>query len=351
MAGFRVAVDQADLGGQPAHAGHKADQIILVGVGGIARQAVDARANADALAVEVHVAAAGAVGLDRVAGGAAGLVAHEEHVVARVVQHRLEVVHHPPAGAHAAGGDHHRRVAAAGQAAHVGLVVGVLVDGHQLLEGQRLAPGPHPGQRLGVPEGLQRPVFAGEAPGQRRIQIERQLLPLGGVGAGVLALAVQDVLELIQQLLGAADAEGRHDHRAAVGQRPLDHRLQALAPAVAVFVEAVAVGALQHHNVGRLGGARRRQHRRPGRAEVTREHHPPRLTPRPGKVALHVGRPQDVPRPLQADAAVAAGAVEHRMPRLVGQRPDARLHHPQVTLDEARVPGDPHRKGIRQHDG
>ena len=51
--------------------------------------------------------------------------------------------------------------------AHVGLVVGVLVDGHQLVEGQRLAPGTHPGQGLFIPVGLQLPVDPGETPRQR----------------------------------------------------------------------------------------------------------------------------------------------------------------------------------------
>ncbi len=53
-----------------------------------------------------------------------------------------------------------------------------------------------------------------------------------------------DLLQLVQQLLRAADAEGRDQQRAAVAEGVLADGLQALAPALAVFVPTVAVGAL-----------------------------------------------------------------------------------------------------------
>jgi len=171
-----------DLSRPVGHAGDEFDQAGLVGVGGVAADGLDAGADGVAFAVELHVAAFGAVGLDVAAGDAGGLVADEQHVVARVAEHRLEVVDDAAAGAHAAGGD---------------ALAGFL-----------------------WPEALQVSVDAGEAAVQRRIQDHRQLVPGQAVG-GVL---VDDLFELVKQLLGAANAEGGDQHGALVLQGALDHR-------------------------------------------------------------------------------------------------------------------------------
>lgn len=63
-----LAMHQPNLARQVAHAGDEAGEVFAVGVGGVARQGVDAGADVDALVVELDVAAARAVGLDGVAG-------------------------------------------------------------------------------------------------------------------------------------------------------------------------------------------------------------------------------------------------------------------------------------------
>lgn len=245
-----------DLFRPVVHAGDELDQAGLVGVGGVAAEGFDAGADGVALAVELHVAALGAVGLDVAAGGAGGLVANEQHVVARVAEHRLEVVDDAAAGAHAAGGDDDGRAAAVGQVADHALVGAVVIHGEPLFKGERFAAGGDALAGLFGPEALQVAVDAGEAAGQGRIQDHRQLVPGQAVGGFLVAAPVDDLFELIEQLLGAANAEGGDQNRALVLQGALDHRFEALAAGVAVFVLAIAVGAFDHQGVavfGRLG--------------------------------------------------------------------------------------------------
>lgn len=80
---------------------------------------------------------------------------------------------------------------------------------------------------------------------------------------------MDDVFQLVEQFLGAADAEGGYQHGAVVGQSVFDDLLQALAAGAAVFVQAVAVGAFQHQNVGTLRWYAGFQDRCAGGAEVT----------------------------------------------------------------------------------
>ena len=65
-----------------AHAGGEVEQTFLAGVGGVAAEGFVAGTDADALAVEVDVAAFGAVLLDDLPRRAFGLVADEQDVVA-----------------------------------------------------------------------------------------------------------------------------------------------------------------------------------------------------------------------------------------------------------------------------
>ena len=169
---------------------------------------------------------------------------------------------------------------------------------------------------------------------------------------GPQALAMQDVLELVEQLLRAPDAEGGHDHRAAVLERMLDDRLQTRTPVAAILVDAVAVGGLQHQHVRPPGRTRRRQQRRVRRPEIAREHHPERLRPRPAReLALDVGRAEDVAGALQADPAARVRAAIHQVPLAVGQRADARLHLAEVALDQGAVAAHTHREGVGEHGG
>jgi len=71
--------------------------------------------------------------------------------------------------------------------------------------------------------------------------------------------------------LGAADAKRRDQHRAAIAQRVLDHRPQACAAGVAVFVAPIAIGALQHQHISAFRWPRRGQQRGVGGAEIARE--------------------------------------------------------------------------------
>ena len=48
--------------------------------------------------------------------------------------------------------------------------------------------------------------------------------------------AVDDVFEFVEQFLGAADAEGRDQDRAVVGQGLFDDAFQALPASAAVFM-------------------------------------------------------------------------------------------------------------------
>lgn len=72
-------------------------------------------------------------------------------------------------------------------------------------------------------------------------------------------LALNDVFELVEQFLGAADAERGDQHGALVFQGLFDNGFESLAAGAAVFVEAVAVGAFEHQDVGALWGFGRHQ--------------------------------------------------------------------------------------------
>ncbi|MCY1552403.1 hypothetical protein D9M68_887960 [compost metagenome] len=82
---------------------------------------------------------------------------------------------------------------------------------------------------------------------------------------------MDDVFQLVEQFLGAADAEGGDQYRAVVGQGLFDDAFQALATGAAVFMQAVAVGALDHQDVGAVRWFGCWQQRRIGRAQVAGE--------------------------------------------------------------------------------
>ena len=88
---------------------------------------------------------------------------------------------------------------------HRGLVLGMVADGIQLLEAERVAPAPHPGQRLGIPVGLELAVYPGEIRGQGRIHENLQVAPAVRAGP-VVAVAVNQSLDFVQDFLGARAA-------------------------------------------------------------------------------------------------------------------------------------------------
>ena len=98
-------MDQLDGSRLFGHGGDPVDEALLVGVGGVAGQGVDAGRDGFAFSVEDDIAV-GFVGirLDVPAGGAGGLVADEENVVFRLFDAILQMIDDPAASAHAAAG-------------------------------------------------------------------------------------------------------------------------------------------------------------------------------------------------------------------------------------------------------
>ncbi|MNT83816.1 hypothetical protein D3C72_2237430 [compost metagenome] len=87
--------------------------------------------------------------------------------MARVAEHRLEVIDNAPAAAHAAGGDDDGRAGALCQVADHAQVIAVAVDGEQVAELERVATLADALEGFLVPERLQLLVDGGEAAGQR----------------------------------------------------------------------------------------------------------------------------------------------------------------------------------------
>ena len=147
------------------------------------------------------------------------------------------------------------------------------------------------------------------------------------MAAGLLPLAMEDVLEFVQQFLGAANAEGGDDDRPAVFECALDHGAQALTAVATVFMHAITIGALHDHDVRLPGGARCRQQGRVGCSEVAREQHAAPY--RPGlarQFEFDVDRTQDVTGALQANPAAGVGTAVQRVPVTIGQGAQTRLH-------------------------
>lgn len=122
--------------------------------------------NVIALPVEFHIAVARTEALNDMARGALGLVADEQHIMPWVAQHSLEVIDDAAAGAHAVAGDNDGGTGAAHQMIENLLVVGMAVDGDQLVERQGLSAGLDAGLSFVVPVLLEFPVGLGEAAGQ-----------------------------------------------------------------------------------------------------------------------------------------------------------------------------------------
>ena len=180
-------------------------------------------------------------------------------------------------------------------------------------------------------------------------------------------MLVDDGLQLVQQLLRAADAEGRDQQRAAVGKGMLAHRAQTLAPGASALVVAVAVGAFQHQHVCQEGRLRRGQQRRVRGAQVTGEDDALRPGPRAphgaagrrlctclgrrgggplggdsqtgrvgDEVELHIRRPENMPCGLQLHLQPAAPDARSAQgqPASVGQGHDLPLQLRHDAFDQ-----------------
>ncbi len=160
----------------------------------------------------------------------------------------------------------------------------------------------------------------------------------------------EDLLQFVEQFLGSADAERRNEHAALVGQRTFDRGLQALAPVGAIFVAAIAIGTLQHQQVGPLRWRQVRQDGRMGRAEIAAEDDSPAVPRRRLQVELHVRRAQHVPGRLQAHLAPGRVGVVEAEPVVIGQRDDALLDDLQVPLEIGLVAAYGQAERIFEHD-
>ncbi|GBH16400.1 Kinesin-like protein [Pseudomonas syringae pv. actinidiae] len=146
-------------------------------------------------------------------------------------------------------------------------------------------------------------------------------------------LAPQDVLQFVEQLLSAADAERRNQHRAVVFKRPVYDALELVLTNAAIFMKTITVGTFQHQYIGVLGWLWRRQKRGVARAKITGKNNAHR-TPfqRVVQIAFDISRTQNMPRALQANPAVQRLAVDQTEPVIERQRDDSFVDQRKVAL-------------------
>ena len=174
-------------------------------------------------------------------------------------------------------------------------MVGVVIGHDQIVEGQRVAAAFGALAGFLIPVRLQASIGFGEACGQGRIENDRELgpvcfeaifgavviapqpspLPGGERGLAVrgapviyklaatlvegwliymgLQFAVNDLFQLVEQLLSAANAEGWNQHGALILKGMLNDCFETLTAAGTVFMQAVAVRAFKDEDIGSLG--------------------------------------------------------------------------------------------------
>ncbi|MNF46589.1 hypothetical protein D3C84_277590 [compost metagenome] len=108
-------------------------------MGRIAAYGMDLSPNVIVPPVQICIGAARAVGLDGPAWGAQGLVAEEENVVPRVMQHGFQVINDSTAATHTVPCDDDGRTSGFREVADHCQVCPVAVDDQQWLEAQRIA--------------------------------------------------------------------------------------------------------------------------------------------------------------------------------------------------------------------
>jgi len=126
---------------------------------------------------------------------------------------------------------------------------------------------------------------------------------------------MNDVLQLIEQLLGAAYTERRHQYGALVLERFFDHGLQTLASIGPTLVIAIAIGTFQYQDIlaaGRGGGGGAPPPPPPPREQDTL------VLPRSAveHVHLDISRTEDMTGTLQTDPGMQRGVVIQGEPDL-----------------------------------
>lgn len=163
--------------------------------------------------------------------------------------------------------------------------------------------------------------------------------------------AVDDVFQFVQQFLRTADAECGDEHRTVVFQCLGDDRLQALAASAPVLVQAIAIGAFQHHDVCPIGRLGRNQDGRMWCAEVAGKYDAlGGACPGVLEVDLYVRGAEDMAGALQADAGMEFVGVRQGEPVLVRQGDDALLDERDVLLDLFLVAAETEFEGILEDD-
>lgn len=235
------------------------------------------------------------------------------------------------------------------------------INGDQLPEAQWFSPLAQTLPGFVVPEVAKLTVGLGETAGQGRIKNDRQLRPVDGQPLlrrlFALArlgrqqrLAVEDVFDFVEQLLGATGTECRNQDGAMVSQRLIDRLFEALLAVGTVFMQAVAVGAFQHQDVGSLRRFWGLQQWRMGRPEVSRKNY---AFVGSGfqvvDIAFNVRRTQHMARTLKADIADQVRGIDELMPLIVGHGDDGLLYTLEVAIYCVLVTGDAELEGIFQH--
>ena len=240
-------------------------QMVVVGVGGKSLEIHDLGPHGDFLAEQLHAGCA----VQQVPPQRAwGLEAHEHHGAVAPPQVVLQVMADTPRVAHTAGGDddlgglvdvqqlglvHRLRQVQARKIEHVGAVL------HQC---QRVLVQIAP--QVAAKDG-------GGLLGQRTVHIHREVLD------GRHQSLILDLPDEVQQLLGAAHGKGGDHHIAALGQRLVDDLRQLVGVAPHLRVVAVAVGGFHQHVVGAVEKLGVADDGLIHIADITGEHHGPRL--------------------------------------------------------------------------
>lgn len=129
---------------------------------------------------------------------------------------------------------------------------------------------------------------------------------------------MNDVLQLIEQLLGAAYTERRHQYGALVLERFFDHGLQTLASIGPTLVIAIAIGTFQYQDILAAGGLGWRQQGRMRRAQPPPREQDTLVLPRSAveHVHLDISRTEDMTGTLQTDPGMQRGVVIQGEPDL-----------------------------------
>jgi len=188
-----------------------------------------------------------------------------------------------------------------------------------------------------------------------------QLSPTQARRGGLLPVFVDDVFQLIQQLLRAANAERRYQQRAAVAKGVFADGLQPFAAGLAAFVQPVPIRAFNDQNVCPLRALQVRKQRRIRGTQISAEHHPHgvfTITADLGTCGFQfqVSTAQNVACGLQAQTQVGgfwlvSPGFDDAQPAAIGHGNDLLLQLGQHTLRQGRIPREAYFQRIFQHHG